>query len=302
MMPVKRLKLVVINPWGLGDLVMMAQALRKFDTSTVELCFVTRRHPYSSLVNFMFSAQQAIGVNFRSVRLLALICLSFKKFDVAVLHPGLRSKWRVLAWCLSKNTVPDLRRTSHIVDRYCASFDNVLLRRMETRVQTPCPPTDCSPFEVIHPFSSPGQQSKVLPDMLVDALSERIRARGNRPVLIGTESEIKTVGSEITAERRAVPGNFLELSKVLTSAQAVHCSDSFIGHFASYLGVQVYSYFGPTDPKLSAPSKAIVHFAAIKCSPCHGTPFIERCPYEQQCLKILTPGLARDLSADDLRN
>jgi ADP-heptose:LPS heptosyltransferase len=153
--------------------------------------------------------------------------------------------------------------------------------------------TERSEAIVLHPGS--GSKKKVWPlDRFVDLalyLQQHLRAR----ILVvigpaeGKEVQKAFEGSEWDGDLRAPlllgKMSLLELASVIEGCRVFIGNDSGITHMAAALGIPTVAIFGPTDPKVWAPTgeHVVIVQKRIECSPCSREEFV-RCQ-GSECLK-----------------
>jgi heptosyltransferase-2 len=133
--------------------------------------------------------------------------------------------------------------------------------------------------------------SKRWPAARVIELCRAVQAAGDVPVLLGApgdaEDAARVTSALPVASLVGRDGPEL-LTAVLSEIDALVSGDTGLAHRAAALGTTDVTLFGPTDPMLTAPARAVVVRHPVPCSPC----FYRTCPIEHPCL--------RDIDADQV--
>ncbi len=137
---------------------------------------------------------------------------------------------------------------------------------------------DFKDYVVIHPGS--GSALKNPPFSLFTRIKSFLDSKGYKVLFLAGPNETWLLKSGISCYYTE---DLVELALRLAKAKAFIGNDSGITHLASYLGVQTFAMFGPSDELTFQPIGEKVHILSLDlpCRPC----FPKVCK-ERSCLKV----------------
>lgn len=149
-----------------------------------------------------------------------------------------------------------------------------------------------APWVGVSPGAAFGATKVLPPDRLaaaLDALATRTPVRivllggpGEGPLLAATADAMKTP----VLSTQDAPPDLGELKALLARCRVVLASDAGPRHLAEALGVPTVVWMGPTDPRWSEPSPAVLlRDTTLDCLGCHKT----TCPIGLLCMQNLDP-------------
>lgn len=111
----------------------------------------------------------------------------------------------------------------------------------------------------------------------------------HRVLVDGTETLLSRFAGDPNVARFVRSADLRDFFSIVSSADAVVCSDSFVTHLASWFDVPAVSFFGPALPHRFAPTApgSTVLFHEPSCSPCEQHRMSEPCAAgHRQCLSL----------------
>ncbi len=270
-------KLLIIELWGLGDLVIATPFLRavseRYDVTLVAKPYAqdlqARLWPGVSIVPFL-APWTAFKGKYRLLRwpwsemYRLRRKLAAERFDV-----GLSARWdprdhTLLALARAKARLGFPRRGSQkFLTRAMAKpapqehryeYWRVIARALEMtlppREQIPVPPCRADGAVLVH--SGAGQPVRVWPLERYRALVARLRRAGHR-TLVACDPDQHDWWLHAGESAVAAPGTVTELLALIDQASAFIGNDSGPGHLAAFCGVPTFTLFGPQLPEWFAP-------------------------------------------------
>lgn len=310
--------LVVRAPNWLGDSVMALPTLRALRAG-VRHGRITLVGPWAEIFRDQAVADQVIPYPRSLPRRFALARpLRARGADTALLLPN-SFESAVAAWSwgarrrvgfatdnrawLLTHPVPAPRPRRHQVDEYLQLLEVFTLgpgETVPTWYLTPGPEDTTvarllsetgieqgAPLVGLHLGAAFGP-SKLWPRERWASLAQALVRNGLTPVLLGSPAErgaAADVLKRCSARVASVVGRDSPalLPRLLSRFALLVSGDTGVGQLAAALDVAVITFFGPTDPRLTAPRGSRVRTIAkdVPCAPC----FLPRCPIDHPCMR-----------------
>jgi hypothetical protein len=155
---------------------------------------------------------------------------------------------------------------------------------------------DRKPGNTILLFPGAGHARKAWPLVKYLELASKAAGAGLSPLFVLGPAETEQ-GVTVHGFPVAVPESLAALQELLLGAAAAVGGDTGPLHLAGMLGVPTVSLFGPTDPRLWAPTSARVITAPADCAPCAALATHIDCA-SGGCLDALEAGVVWEVLSD----